>query len=530
MKLSGDSTALRLVIFAGSASTCLSFHSPLPQLQKSLSLRLYSTRSTQTGKPGTVTTPYDPSEVFTSEKESDDAIGWLKATRENTESAPVKFTVEDIIRDINGNPLSNEYLAQAMGIEKVESFECPKTDTFRGFMSNACRIRLLPGGQTAFYKSVEFEHLDHAWEKKKSAPFKLSRDSKSYEVVANWLSSEACQMMTEKTGVKIPKCYHAQLAPNHSDPIKSKFSFLLEDLPPSEGWYQQWLLTDIEECQTSLTGLAKMHAFFWNGSFFWKNHPEASKELETAVWKSGSYVQPKAQNDDQCQSVAREWKVKRLKFANELSSFDYWTNLGERLQSVAEECGRLAHPFSEDNEEHPKLSALSAKYQKYRTLTHGDPKQANLFFRRDDSQSGHLQLGLIDFQWSGFGLAASDVAHFLTSAVHAKQLTNGGEENLQRYYFDELQKYLVEFGAFPNAQAASRGYTYETFVRQYETAVLDLVRLVVAYTWSRFDEAVEQGDEEACARTMNKTSYNKCLANVVWLMTRCDEILKSRDV
>ena len=46
----------------------------------------------------------------------------------------------------------------------------------------------------------------------------------------------------------------------------------------------------------------------------------------------------------------------------------------------------------------------------------------------------------------------------------------------------------------------------------------------------RFEEPVEKDDEVGCVRTMNKTSYNKSIPNVVWLMTRCDEIMKSRAV
>ena len=87
------------------------------------------------------------------------------------------------------------------------------------------------------------------------------------------------------------------------------------------------------------------------------------------------------------------------------------------------------------------------------------------------------QVGLIDFQWSGFGLAASDIAHFMTAAVHAERLINGGEEKLLRYYFEELQQALVQFGAFATLHDAKAGFSYETFLYQYETAILDKCRL-----------------------------------------------------
>jgi hypothetical protein len=397
-------------------------------------------------------------------------------------------SIDNIIRDLDGNPLTTEYFATHMGIPNVESYSRPEEDAFRGFMFPFLRVKLNPGGESAFYKCIVFEDLGHAVEKMRSAPFKLARDAKSYEVVANLLKSNACHLMVEKTGVKFPKVLHATLEPNFSNPIESKFSFLLEDLSPSDGWYQKWLLDTEEECHASLTSYAKIHAFFWHGSSFW-NDQEDAQEFENAVWKSGSYVQPHAQNPDQWKMVASEWETKKMKFKKEFSTMDYWENLGERLQRVAQECGAEAHPFAEDE-------SFSSNYQQYRTFTHGDPKQANIFFRRSD-EAEIEEIALIDYQWSGFGLAASDVAHFLTSAVHAEMLEGSGEENLMRYYYDELQKYLVEYGAFASSEDATKGYSYEVFTRQYETAVLDLCRLIIAYTWDRFEFPVEKGEHES---------------------------------
>ena len=299
--------------------------------------------------------------------------------------------------------------------------------------------------------------------------------------------------------------------------MESKFSFLLEDLSPAKGWYQQWLLCDVEDCKAALSSFAKIHAFFWNGSAFWDDANDAAQEFEESVWKSGSYVQPEAQNWHQCKIVAEEWGKKKLRFEEELSSFEWWDDLGERLESVAVECGRLAHPFADEQ--------LSKRYQKHRTFCHGDPKAANMLFRQTPSE---LQVGLVDFQWSGFGLSATDIAHFMTSAVHADLLVDGGEDALLRHYYDELQTYLVEYGAYDTEGDVNRTYSYDTFLDQYEIGVLDICRLMIAYTWNRFSEPAEKGDEEACARTFNKTSYNKSVCTFIWLLSRCDEILKTR--
>jgi len=431
----------------------------------------------------------------------------------------------DITRDLDGYPLSYEYFAQKMGIistdntDNTESYYCPEKEAVRGLMSNACRIHLQPSKDTAFYKRIVFEHLDHARAKMKTAPHKLIRDVKSYKVETSFLASKACKEVIEKAGLRIPKCYDAQLMPNDSNPIESKFSVLLEDFRPSDGWSQRWLLQSEDECKSTLTTLAKMHAFFWQGSSFWDDG-DAAKELEDGVWESASYVQPTLQTLNQCNDVAKGWATSKLKCQKELESKDFWDDLGVRLESVAEENGRLAHPFAVDE--------LSDSYKKYRTFTHGDPKQANLFFRQSPSSS-NLEVGLIDFQWAGFGLAATDVAHFLSAAVHAESLDNGGEEKFLHYYYKELQKQLIEFAAFDDSDEAKEKFSFATFIDQYETAILDMCRLVIAYAWSRF-EPVDKNDEVGCSRTMNKNSYNKSMPNVIWLMSRCDQILKSRGV
>jgi len=425
----------------------------------------------------------------------------------------------DITRDLDGYPLTNEYFAQKMGVADSATYTCPEKEAVRGLMSNGCRIHLQPSGDSAFYKRIVFEHLDHARAKMKTAPHKLVRDVKSYKVETSFLASKACTQVITKAGLKIPKCYDANLMPNDSNPIESKFSVLLEDFAPSDGWSQRWLLQSDAEAKATLTVLAKMHAFFWHGSSFWEDG-DAAGELEEGVWESASYVQPKLQTLNQCKDVAKGWATSKLKCRKELESKDYWDNLGERLESVAEENGRLAHPFAVD--------AISKSYEKYRTFTHGDPKQANLFFR-SSGPNNNLDVGLIDFQWAGFGLAATDVAHFLTAAVRSNLLENDGDQKLLGFYYNELEKYLIEYGVFSDVEEVHASFGFNTFVDQYETAFLDMCRLVIAYAWCRF-EPVDKDDEIGCARTMNKNSYNKSMPNVIWMMSQCDDILKRRGV
>ena len=423
----------------------------------------------------------------------------------------------DIVRDLDGYPISIKYLSEKLNDKNAKYYTCPEEEAIRGLMSNGCRVYLHPSGNSAFFKRIDFANLDHARSKLRSAPHKLDRDVKSYRVESAFLASVACEQIIE-TGLRIPKCYDAILRPNDSNPIESCFLILLEDFSSVDGWSQRWLLHDEQECKAALTAFAKMHAFFWAGSNFWKQNSKITEELIDGVWKSASYVQPKLQTLNQCQKVAEGWKKNREKCRSDLEHLSFWDNLGARLESIAEQNGVLAHPFANEGD-------TSKEYSQFKTFIHGDPKQANLFFRKDDNNS--VEVGLIDFQWSGFGLAASDIAHHISAAIHADRLVNGGEESLLKHYYETLQHNLVKFGAYQDKETAQSAYSYEIFLEQYETGIMDMCRLVIPYAWSRFEPVDNEKDH---GRTMNKNSYNKSMDNVIWLLSRCDGILTKRGI
>jgi 3'-phosphoadenosine 5'-phosphosulfate (PAPS) 3'-phosphatase/thiamine kinase-like enzyme len=427
----------------------------------------------------------------------------------------------DIVRDLDGYPLDKPFFDNILG-QTVQSFSCPEGEAIRGLMSNGCRVHFdtKDGAvHSAFYKRIVFGHLDHARVKLKTAPHKLVRDVKSYQVETSLLASQACQQVIAKTGIRIPKCYNSALRPNDEHPIESRFSVLLEDFSPIDGWSQRWLIRTKEDSHAVLSTFAKLHAYFWAGSDFWTKNEDATAgpELVDAVWKSASYVQPALQTLNQCQQVEAGWMKNREKCRAELEGMEYWDNLGTRLQRVTEQVGCDAHPFQFNQDE---------SLDQFKTLIHGDPKQTNIFFQQEKEEDD-LQVGLIDFQWSGFGLAASDIAHHLSAASHADLLEEGGEIELLEYYYTELTTHLVEYGAYSSTEAVASAYSFDLFFEQYETAILDMCRLVIAYAWSRFEPVTNKKDY---ARTANKNSYNKSLPNAVWLMNRCHEILTKRGV
>ena len=114
---------------------------------------------------------------------------------------------------------------------------------------------------TAFYKKVVLGDLDHARTKAKTAPLKLSRDVGSAAVEAGFLACPSVLAALNDAGVRVPRCFDADLRPCDDDLIESKFALLLEDFAPAQGWKQERLLTP-SQARASLTALAKMHATF----------------------------------------------------------------------------------------------------------------------------------------------------------------------------------------------------------------------------------------------------------------------------
>jgi len=430
----------------------------------------------------------------------------------------------DVARCLDGAPLQLRWLDDALGGGGgLGRFDAPESGAFRGMMSVGCRLQLRwkddddAGGarpRSAFYKRVVMGDLEAVRAKALAAPLKLARDVNSYRVEAAFLASAACRELVA-AGVAAPVAHAVDLRPSADDPVESRFSLLLSDFSPDDGWGQRSLLSE-GEARASLTALAKLHAYFWAGSSFWQRGGAAAAEVEAAVWPAGCYWQPSMQPDDQWSALADKCDAHVAKFgapfAAELAGVDL-AAIGRRLQSVARAAAAAAHPFdsaagASDDER--------ARAERFKTIVHGDPKSANLFLR--EGADGALEVGMIDFQWLGFGLAATDVAHHVVGSIAADALAS--EAALLDHYHSALCQGLVAFGAAADADdAAARVMPRSELQSQYETGVLDMCRMVFAYQWGRADFATP---------SHNKNAYNKSLKNAAWLVRRCDALLKGR--
>jgi len=463
--------------------------------------------------------------------------------------APSGPQAVDVARCLRGAPLTRAWLQNALtplppggGGPHLTGYSAPESGGVRGLMSEACRLVLewesrgAEGGRveegaasslprSVYYKRIVMGDLEHVRLKARTAPLKIARDVRSYEVEVGFLGSAACRELSA-AGVPVPQAFAAQLEPCSSDLIESRFSVLLEDFSPEDGWHQGLFVTP-DQAPTALAALARVHGFFWEGSAFWRRGGAPVEELEAAVWPSGAYWQPDMQPPEQMDEVAAKWDRHRGAFAGLPGvAEDDLASIGERLQAVAREVGAEAHPFGSTGAGR-RGSAGS------RTLIHGDPKAANLFFRERPDAAG-LEVGLIDFQWSGFGLAATDIAYFLGAGCDAQCLSADGaaEGALLDVYWSHLQGALVEFGAAASPEEARVLFPRDALQRQYEAAILDLCRTVFAYHWDRIQNSRPGLDLPvvlaANGNSMARNSYNKSLPVAQWIVARCDALLRER--
>lgn len=437
-----------------------------------------------------------------------------------------KIQATDIALDIDGNPLTCEWLSGILK-RKVVGFSADDDSAVRYLMSDACRLRVkfegetyAKGEETYFMKRIVMKYLEHVKLKARTAPRKLTRDVTSYQVEASFLSSVACHDFCA-AGAKVVKSVYvdSRPAPEGVPPIESRFFMLLEDFNPEQGWVQDGFL-HADKMNCALDSLASLHAYFWNFS-----KQDGYEELVDAVWDQGTYWVPKRQAADSFERIPACWEMQRQNFAEELKSITTSEEketqlqaLGHKLAEISPQCAEKVHGVGLD-EKNP-----------HRTLIHGDAKAANFFFKpitkdADDRSECEWEVGLIDFQWSGWGHPALDLAYLIAASAAPELLTHDGqgERDLLCIYYERFIGYLVKYGKAASSEEAKQLMSMEDLEEYYNACLLDLARLVVSYHWDRIKANAQV--LESRKDMLGSNTYNKNVECAVWLIARTMDLL-----
>jgi thiamine kinase-like enzyme len=183
-----------------------------------------------------------------------------------------------------------------------------------------------------------------------------------------------------------------------------------------------------------------------------------------------------------------------------------WEALGAKLKTAARKADATLHGHGE--------AALPKQ-----TIIHGDPKAANFFFRASAASAdavvvggggGVEAVGIIDFQWMGLGVCATDVAYCVLASAAVQPLfasaqdyttfsasvaagdmsaldrndIDDSEEHIVKHYYGQLVAARARDNNAAGAVAGVAMISYETFLEQYQAAFIDQCRMVIAVHWS----------------------------------------------
>jgi hypothetical protein len=427
--------------------------------------------------------------------------------------------------------------------------------------------------------------LAHARAKITAAPHKLARDVRSYEVETGFLRSQACAQLarplhehdddatTAQTSgvVYLARALHCESHVDRSSLIDSSFCVVLEDFCHLDGWKQKPLVT-VDELRAALTGIARFHAFFWNGRVG-RTPPttdnddddgddgdEVQRELEGAVWDSGCYWSPKRQASDQIDRLHERFEKHgyATSFAPLVAerggpSAEALLAIPAKLTAAAHAAARQSHLYLEPecgadgreftdagtttNQRGAEVQTQRSKQHPQRTLIHGDLKAGNMFFRQrrgTTTTTNAVDVGFIDYQWSGWGLGAVDLAYMFCAAAGPETLDltpdAEAEAALLQHYHKALCEALAEFGAASSAEAAAvELQPFELLQAQYEAALLDHAVTVFSYMWNGL-QATPGVLTARGAKVPTANAVNKNAESGAWLLGRVARLLAKRDL
>ncbi|KAI0966225.1 kinase-like domain-containing protein [Xylaria arbuscula] len=144
--------------------------------------------------------------------------------------------------------------------------------------------------------------------------------------------------------------------------------------------------------------------------------------------------------------------------------------------SASEWSSVLCEPLSQSGRSIAEMVAefLTPRGRGYETLIHGDVKSENLFTTHSGSE-----VAFYDFQYVGLGLGVCDLAKLFTCSVPLHMLAeddgpaellmgNGERKLLERYHSNLLA-------------GTDKTYDWDTFVRHWETALVDWLRFQASW-------------------------------------------------
>jgi hypothetical protein len=245
-------------------------------------------------------------------------------------------------------------------------------------------------------------------------------------------------------GLETPKVFKQIHIPGEND---EQFIFLSESVKPIAAQYADYNLNQVHSV---IDWIAKMHAYYMRHE---KTIPDPEADIKPkdphsinrrfGIWNQGTHLLLYKRPIKELNSIATSWKSFCTSFNNLLrnnnnNNINEYIQLGERIEVLKDYIGSSLNVYNYKRNLHKT------------TLVHGDCKPGNVFLKKNvntdtdanadagsssssrSSSSSSDNVILIDFQWSGIGLASTDLAYLVVMSLSDDVILNkekGENEN-----------------------------------------------------------------------------------------------------
>eukprot|EP00929_Paragymnodinium_shiwhaense_P091129 TRINITY_DN51170_c0_g1_i1.p1 TRINITY_DN51170_c0_g1~~TRINITY_DN51170_c0_g1_i1.p1 ORF type:complete len:426 (-),score=60.19 TRINITY_DN51170_c0_g1_i1:171-1448(-) len=295
-----------------------------------------------------------------------------------------------------------------------------------------------------------------------------------------------------------------------TDGSASGYVMLMESLSPKAGWQQFITLPsgDGNATGAALRWLARFHAAFMPKGAGGHGLPLNT----TGMWDYGRHtalhMRPAYELEklpDTLKAFADAFEGEDAYFASEGAK-----TLGKRLQAVAKDVAWHLHPDLGTPEKRGGA--------KMATMCHGDYKQANMFFKPDENGSSAPQICLIDWQWTGPGVGATDL-YYLCAQALSDESVEAWEDRVLRPYHDGLK----------TALNANDSYTYDDLLRDFKLSAMDFLRWLSGARLGGFTPEKLAANALPEKVDINRGIWSRSVVRIKWLYQRAEEAVEEAE-
>lgn len=369
-----------------------------------------------------------------------------------------------------------EIASELLQIANLSLISCVSIQSLWAGYGHICRVEAMPIASDdeetcqndAHSKSLILKYVSppKTYKKKKAVDFNEGHVRKilSYQVEQFFYTGLAPQMPAD---IPVASCLASIDASESND---NNTAMILSDLRepfPVPG--EKRAALSAVQTRTALKWLADFHGFWWSRASdidrstcvlppkeHFKRYQDTALAGNGGVWLNGGYTY---------------LATRQTEFESLLDDSDSDWNL--LLGSVL-----LPGQLSTAERVSMFLSPSTTSNQQFITLLHGDVKSENLFTNTDGTA-----VVFYDFQYVGLGYGVCDLAKFFTCSVPIEMLMadtyhSGPPEELTLQYGEEilLRAYLADL-----QERSGKTYAWETFIRHWETALVDWLRFQASW-------------------------------------------------